>query len=631
VSASNRCQRARRARLSFAAFFATIRTVSGSVEELSKTRTLRPSSGESAEPIAPRFYLLVLRDGSSSLFTLPPSGIILIGRSTDADLPLTDETASRAHAKVITSDGSARVHDLGSHNGTFVNGERIDGTRALVSGDVLTIGEITLVLRADTLPPPAHPVLDRAALRQRLLEEVERATRYQRPLTVINITIAAATTQATRARLAETLAGELRLIDLVGWLGDRQLVVVIPEVGADARAHVDRLAALSDGAQVGVAVYPDDACDADTLVAAARAAAATSVPGRVALAGATARELVLGERTIVLADPAMVRLFELIGRLAASDLPVLILGETGAGKEGAALAVHHQSRRANGPFITLNCAAIAENLVESELFGHEKGAFTGAIAAKPGKLEAAHGGTLFLDEIGELSPNVQAKLLRALEQKRLSRVGEIREREVDLRIVAATHRSLEDDIKQGRFRQDLYFRLSAATLVLPPLRDRPREIPILARRFLADAREREGRKTPALTTATMQRLAAYAWPGNVRELRNVMEYVAATVEEDEIAPWHLPDRVAGVADVANSDSPATDATTTPPTTAATTPAASFRPVADELRELERGRMVQALESAGGVQTRAAELIGMPLRTFVMKLKQYGISPRLRRD
>jgi two-component system, NtrC family, response regulator AtoC len=590
-------------------------------DDLSRTRTLPPSSGAVAEGQGQRFYLLVLQGGSSSMFHLPRTGVVLIGRAPEADLQLTDETASRNHAKIITADGAARLHDLGSHNGTFVNGERVEGTRALLSGDVITIGEMTLVLNAQRRAPAAHPILDAAALRQRLVEEVERATRYQRPLALVTLALPGA---ARRDEVAGAVAAELRLMDLVGWAGDTQLVVAMPEIGADARGLADSLAALAPGARLGLATCPDDACDADTLLAAARAAASAAQPGTVAAAAAAAREITLGDRNIIIADPAMVRLFDLIGRLAASDLPILILGETGAGKEDAALAVHHGSRRAKGPFVTLNCAAIPETLVESELFGHEKGAFTGAVAAKPGKLEAADGGTLFLDEIGELPPVVQAKLLRALEQKRVTRLGDVRERAVDLRIVAATNRSLDDEVKQGRFRQDLFFRLGAATVVLPPLRDRPREIPILARRFLAEACARAGREAPVISTAAMQKLAAWSWPGNVRELRNVIEYVAATVQEDNIEPWHLPDKVAGVdADAAVEDAAAAPAAATPS-------GKSFRPVTEELRELERARMLQALDAAGGVQRRAAELIGMPLRTFVMKVKQYGISPRARK-
>ncbi|HEU4727064.1 MAG TPA: sigma 54-interacting transcriptional regulator [Kofleriaceae bacterium] len=589
-----------------------------SVDERWRTKTLRPASGDDGVAGAGRLYLLVLQGESSSLFALAPTGVVVIGRGPDADLRLLDETASRSHAKVITADGVARVHDLGSHNGTFVGGERVEGTRALVSGDVLTIGEMTLVLHAAPRAPEAHPVLDAATIRQRLGEELERARSYQRPLAVLDIIVPRT---LPRSEAAAIVAAELREMDLVGAAGDGHLVVVQPEVGGEARALGDRLRAVVSGARLGLATYPDDGCDADTLSASARGAAAAAGPGELALAAVTVRELRIGERVLVVADPAMARLFDLIERLAVSDLPVLILGETGAGKEGAALTLHHRSRRREGPFVTLNCAAIADHLVESELFGHEKGAFTGAVASKPGKLELAHGGTVFLDEIGELPPATQSKLLRVLEDGRITRVGAVKEREVDLRIVAATNRALDDEVKAGRFRQDLFFRLGAATVVLPPLRDRPREIPILARRFLDEACTRAGRVPATLAIATLHRLAAYDWPGNVRELRNTIEYMAATVTDEVLEPWHLPDKVAGIERGTPVEAGAVQSS----------PGAGFRLIAEEIRELERTRMLQALEVAGGVQVRAAELIGMPLRTFVMKVKQYGISPRPRRE
>jgi two-component system response regulator AtoC len=588
----------------------------GEAPDPSKTRTIRPAAAERDAASTPRIYLLVLQGDSSWIFPLPQTGVIAIGRTPDADLELTDETASRQHARIMTAGGQVRLVDLDSHNGTFVNGERIEGTRTLFSGDVVTIGELTLILHAQPAVRPPRVILEPAALRARLAEEVDRALRYQRPLTLLSVAVAAA---ATRDDVAAAVADETRLIDVIGWIGT-QLIVAAPELEGEPATLGERLLALAGaGARVGIAVCPDDGCDADTLLATAQAATAAARPGQLALAAATAGEIAVGDRTIVVADPAMARLFDLLRRLAASDLPILILGETGAGKEGAALAVHHASPRARGPFVTLNCAAIAESLVESELFGHERGAFTGAHAAKAGRLEAAHGGTLFLDEVGELPAAVQAKLLRALEDKRISRLGDVREREIDLRIVAATNRSLEAEVKAGRFRQDLFFRLGAATVVLPPLRDRPREIPMLARRFLADACARLGKEPPALSVGAMQKLTAHAWPGNVRELRNTMEYLAATVSDSIIETWHLPDRIAGVE--------VDDAAADPHAPAATGAPSSFRPLADEVRELEQLRMRQALDAAGGVQVRAAALIGMPLRTFAMKLKQHGISPR----
>ncbi|HEY5946155.1 MAG TPA: sigma-54 dependent transcriptional regulator [Kofleriaceae bacterium] len=313
---------------------------------------------------------------------------------------------------------------------------------------------------------------------------------------------------------------------------------------------------------------------------------------------------------MAVADPAMMRAYQLIARLARSDLSVLISGETGVGKEHVAHALHQGSRRAPNKLVALNCAALPDALVESELFGYERGAFSGAAMAKPGLLEEADGGTLFLDEVGELSLAAQAKLLRALERRRISRLGGLRDIAVDVRLVAATNRKLEDEVCAGRFRHDLLYRLNAATVSIPPLRARPSEIPLLAQLFLD--RARVDWPPLAISTATHGRLARHGWPGNVRELKNVMEFVAVTVDRGTIEPFHLPP-------------PLGDATGELP---APEPARSFRPVAEELRELERRRMVEALAAARGVQKRAATLIAMPLRTFAMKAKQYGLIARL---
>jgi two-component system response regulator AtoC len=320
------------------------------------------------------------------------------------------------------------------------------------------------------------------------------------------------------------------------------------------------------------------------------------------------RTLAVGDRTVLIADAAMERMYDLLERLAQSELPVLVTGETGTGKEVAATALHQLSRRNAKPLVSLNCAAIQDNLVESELFGYERGAFSGAVTAKPGLLETANGGTVFLDEIGDLPPAAQAKLLRVIESKRVMRLGDVRERTIDIRIVAATNRDLLEDVVAGRFRRDLFFRLSGATLWLPPLRDRPRELPLLAEMFLRDACEQQGRTPMQLSVAAQQRLLAMPWPGNVRELKHLMEYVSAAIDDTVIEPHHLDQR-------ARAQTPSPDSDAAPST---------FRPLADEIRELEQARITAALTAAGGNQRAAAQLLGMPLRTFVFKLKQYGL-------
>jgi len=329
----------------------------------------------------------------------------------------------------------------------------------------------------------------------------------------------------------------------------------------------------------------------------------------------------LSTQRVIVADPAVVRIYDLIERLAPVDIPVLITGETGCGKELVATAIHSLSPRSSKPLISLNCAALHDSLIESELFGHEKGAFSGAIATRSGLIEAASGSTLFLDEVGELAPAVQAKLLRVLEVHRVTRVGDNREREVDVRIVAATNRDLEADVAAGRFRRDLYFRLSGATLHLPPLRQRTRELPLMASAFLDDACRRNGRSLMRISEGALAALVEHTWPGNVRELKNLMQYLAATVTSDVMLASHVHERIGRVH---NTPSPrASQVTATDPR--------QFRPLADELRELEITRIREALEATGGNQTRAAQLLAMPVRTFFEKAKQYGLNPRRKRE
>jgi DNA-binding NtrC family response regulator/pSer/pThr/pTyr-binding forkhead associated (FHA) protein len=575
----------------------------------------------------------VLEGDSSWRYELPSSGVVLVGRDTEADLRLRDDSISRRHARLVLNGGEIRIVDLDSANGTLVNGRRVEGAHPLVSGDVATLGSVALVLRTQARASNARRTLEADAFLERLREEVERALRYGRPLTVLTLELPEP--RPRHEPLDEACATELGPAEAASWLDVSHLVVMLPEVSvepgeAGLGEQAEALAAAAPGARLGYANCPTDGCDADTLVAAARSAAALATAGLPRAAADSATRLMLGERSILMADPAMLQLYALIRRLAASELPVLVTGETGAGKENAAFAVHHGSRRSAGPFVTLNCAALPEGLVESELFGHEKGAFTGANAAKVGILESANGGTVFLDEVGELPLPVQAKFLRALESKRITRVGEVRERPIDIRLVAATHRDLEAEVKAGRFRQDLYFRLSAATVALPPLRERPREIPLLARSFLSQACQALGRREMLLAADTLRVLSRYGWPGNVRELRNLMDYAAAAVTEDVLEPHHLPARVTGAASAAGTGEPAPPmievSSNAGPLPAAGAPR-TFQPLAEEIRELERRRMEEALQAAEGVQSHAAALIGMPIRTFSFKMKQLGLSAR----
>jgi two-component system, NtrC family, response regulator AtoC len=566
-----------------------------------------------AEPSVEGARLLVIDGAFSLIVGLPATGTVTIGRAPECEIRLADSACSRRHAQLHIDDGILTLEDLGSHNGTRVNGESVTGRQPLTSDDVVSIGPIKIVIHAQQRARRAV-LLESAALRSRLAQEVERAVSYERPLCVAVV----AADRSARA-IASIVIDTLRVVDVIGVLDERHLVVVMPEIGPEA-AHAagERFLGALDrnGISVGLAACPDDACTAEALIAAARAAASRG--GGVRDATECVVQLQFTGSTVLVADAAMIQIYDLIRRLAASDLSVLISGETGVGKENIASALHQWSARARSPFVAINCASLPETLVESELFGHERGAFTSAVSTKVGHLESANGGTIFFDEIGELPLAAQAKLLRALETRRIVRLGGRKEEVIDVRVVAATNRKLELEVKEGRFREDLFFRLGGAKVVIPPLRERPRELALLARHFLERACAATDRVVPELSPATLATLARHRWPGNARELKNEMEFVAVTATELVIEPWHLSERIATVTP---------SMTVVPRMQRAADSDARFRPINDELRDLERRRMREALAAAGGVQKKAAELIGMPLRTFTMKYKQYGLGER----
>ncbi len=308
---------------------------------------------------------------------------------------------------------------------------------------------------------------------------------------------------------------------------------------------------------------------------------------------------------IIAADPAMVEVVRTAVRYARFDTSILLLGETGVGKEVIADLIHHSSRRAQGPFKKLNCGAIPENLFESELFGHEKNAFTGANQAKTGYIEAAGSGTLLLDEIGDLPRQLQVKLLRMLENRTIQRLGSTRDIPVDVRVIAATHRDLDNQDARGEFRDDLYYRLAGFTLRIPPLRHRPHDIPLLAELFARDFARRNDAPAAHVTEDAISSLLAYRWPGNVRELRNVVERAVVHAEGDAVTARDLPPEVIR------------------PTGGRTSRADSMR---TEVEVIEMKRIEDTFKAEGYNQSRTARQLGISRGALLHKLKKYGIKP-----
>jgi sigma-54 dependent transcriptional regulator, flagellar regulatory protein len=336
------------------------------------------------------------------------------------------------------------------------------------------------------------------------------------------------------------------------------------------------------------------------------------IPGRRCFRGFFVSDLDLDG--IVGDSDVMRRLFGVMGRVSGSDSTILITGETGTGKGLVARAIHHNSLRAENGFVSINCGAIPENLLESELFGHVKGAFTGATANKVGKFEQAHGGTIFLDEIGDMSPDLQVKLLRVLEEGEFEPVGGNRTVHVDVRVIAATHRDLEARVSEGRFREDLYYRLYVIPLVLPSLRERGPDIMLLAEHFLGHFNERTQSSVTGFSKSARAAMLRHAWPGNVRELRNLVERLVVLTPEGTIEVEDLPVKIRGGA--------------------LASPAGGGVSLSEDginlnsaVTEFEKALILQSLEKTKWVKNKAAQLLNLNRTTLVEKIKRHQLTPQ----
>jgi Nif-specific regulatory protein len=489
---------------------------------------------------------------------------VSIGRAASAGIRLPEPGVAPEHCVVRPSPDGYRLTDRRSPSGTYINGIRVT-EQALEPGDQVAIGDIILLYREEPAPErdsTARQTLLRACsflfLFRALASARDQAQRaaFEAPLSTLLADIVPCTVSAilmgkdeeelraaARQRSGPTEMGELAATVC------REGAVIDPAAGLVAIPLWTRgepaglLAAWFPADEIANLGEHRDALGALATLAAAALETLRDVE-RLRTENSLLRERLGAAETGIAGESiAIHKMLALIARVAPRDTSVLILGETGAGKELVARALHRLSPRAAKPFIAINCAALTETLLESELFGHEKGAFTGAVAQKKGKLEMAEGGTVLLDEIGELAPQLQAKLLRVLQQREFERVGGTRTWKLDVRVIAATNRDLAADVQRGGFRVDLYHRLNVVTLRVPPLRERSGDIPALAQYFLDRAALRCGRTVKGISPEAERCLLSYAWPGNVRELENAIERAVVLGDSEWIQPEDLPETV----------------------------------------------------------------------------------------
>jgi Nif-specific regulatory protein len=594
-----------------------------------------------------------------------------VGRDSANHLCLRDRAVSRRHFAISKTDAAFQLIDLESHNGTFVNGIPVR-RRFLTHGDTVRVGRCELVfLITEDDQQTVQPVQFREQETVDLLTttnvrayssalhegtDVGRMARDLNALFKIANTINSVRDLDVLQHLLLQLIGEVvpadsgaivilrhadeeptsscvwhrhpdgapqmhirrEIVQRALWerspilsqplpdSGEKESILCVPLVGVERTVGVLYMAATG----------PSDKCEDGHIhflnsVAGIAAVTLENVLATESLRSENRRlqaELDL-EGVIIGESKPMHQVGNFIARVAKSDSTVLIRGESGTGKELVARAIHRNSLRADKPFVAINCAAIPETLLESELFGHERGSFTGAIATKKGKLEIAEGGTIFLDEIGELAPILQAKILRAVQEHEFERVGATRTQKLSARVIAATNKNLEDAIKAGQFRQDLYYRLNVVSVVVPPLRERPDDIPLLAMYFAAKYSERCKRPLKGISSAVRSLLTSYSWPGNVRELENAIEHALVLGTSEEIVPDDLPEALLEVQPAESSS-------------------VKYH---DQINYLKKRMIADAVKQSKGNYTEAAKLLGVHPNYLHRLIRNLDLKSELKKE
>ena len=580
-----------------------------------------PTHGSGAPPAAPSALFLVVAQG-------PDRGLRLtidrtpriVGRARDASLALTDRGVSRRHLEVRLEREGVRVLACEGAQPFVVGGDKV--TQAVLSPDAsLIVGNtvLTVVLEApsrDVETTDMHTVLGGLAsdlvglgALVALTDALDAALDVESHRLAISGWAPRAGAKEVRLVFAGESAGDPAIDAL---LGNEQALVEAP----DAEGRGTLLIAPIHGSRpswLAVRLAGGDVTDeARRLFAVAARVCGSSFAraerfARMEDENAALRAQAVGSaRAFLGGSPAAVEIARLLPRLAASSATVLLLGESGTGKTFVARLLHESSARAACALRVINCAAIPEHLVESELFGHERGAFTGAVAARPGAFEAAGAGTVLLDEIGELPMTSQAKLLRVLEDRSFERIGSNRSIALAARVLAATNRDLREMVAQGKFREDLFFRISVVSLRIPALRERKGDLALLAQQILRDLSPSAGRRVTGLSPAALAALSAYPWPGNVRELRNAIEHAVVLGDTEIIAPGDLPELVRGPAKAQAAGAPATE-------------------LPMRLADLEALGIEAALRATGGNRTQAAAVLGINRATLHKKLRDQDMA------
>jgi two-component system, NtrC family, response regulator AtoC len=557
---------------------------------------------------------------------------VIVGRSLPSHVVISDPGLSRQHARFTWPDTHGLwIEDMESSNGTVVNGRAVARCQ-LRPGDQVQLGGTVVTIGGGEGGPPSVRLASYDQLYLAIEHEIARARSFNRPFALMAV--------SSRGSSVLQWMGEvrslLRSVDVAASNGPTTALVLLPECRAsDARVVAQRIIAADRGWGLGcaIALFPDSGTSTEALIETANDLLALLTEQRRIVSTAERQREPDGD--LIVASTAMKRLLETLRRIAKADIPVLLVGETGTGKELIAREIHRISPRAEGPLRSVNCAAIPQSLIESTLFGHEKGAFTGATATAEGLFEQASSGTLLLDEVGELSLPTQAALLRVLETRTINRVGGKKEISVDVRLVAATHRDLDAMAERGEFRSDLLYRLNTVTLDLPPLRARTEEIEPLARHFLERCSRAHHVPLKDLAPDALAVLLRYRWPGNVRELRNVIDRALVICEGDRITVHDLPERLR----IERRSQPPRLSPPPPRPSSHSTRPSSRPPVAptvgtssdadfkSRVREYEIALMVDAVRRCGGNKTRAARALRMPLRTFTHKWQAYNLDGR----